>query len=52
MSSKSHKKYSFGVGRADMQPMFIDEIKMKGDKKLLPPGAGTYSQPKTFGKVG
>jgi len=52
MSSKSHKKYSFGVGRAAMQPMFIDELNRRNEKKLLPPGPGTYIPPKSFGNIG
>lgn len=45
LSSNSHKKYTFGVGRGLMQPMFTDEIKKNANKKLLPPGPGTYIPP-------
>jgi hypothetical protein len=43
MSSNSHKKYTFGVGRGLMQPMFTDEIRKNADKNKLPPGPGTYT---------
>lgn len=35
-----------------MQPMFIDEVKKLHNKKLLPPGPGTYVPPKSFGNIG
>ena len=43
------KKYSFGVGRTQMQPLYIDDVMMKADKKVSPPGPGNYADYRPFG---
>ena len=36
--SPDGKKYSFGVGRGDALPVFIDDIRSQAAKQSLPPG--------------
>ena len=45
------KKYTFGTGRENMQPLHIDDINTKSKKQILTPGP-VYQLPKTFGKAG
>jgi hypothetical protein len=42
--------YTFGVGRENMNKMFVEDIKKHGDKSL--PGPGKYSPEKLFGSEG
>ena len=43
------KEFTFGVGRDNMQKMFVEDIKNKGKVGLLSPGPGNYEPKQTFG---
>lgn len=44
--------YSFGVSRKDMKTIHVDDINRGDQKRLLPPGPGSYEPRSTFGTEG
>ena len=49
-SDKSPRKhYSFGLGKNNLQPLFLDAIERLDQKNLLPPGPGKYDRQSAIG---
>ena len=47
--SPDGKKFSFGVGRSQMQPYFVDDIKTRAKKDVLSPGPH-YEERRVLGR--
>jgi hypothetical protein len=49
-TQRSPGQISFGIGRGDCKPVYVDYILTEGKKRGNNPGPGTYRQPGIIGK--
>ena len=46
------KKYSFGLGKDQMQPLHVDHVYNLAKRNVLAPSPDKYDLPRTFGNSG